>query len=260
MARRLKPVAHDARMSVVEHLDELRSRIIASLLAFGVALGLCLWQNHLLLEIVNDPLEGTNAVDKPTTLGVAEQFTTTITVSAYGAILIALPVVLYQLYAFVLPAFSPTERKVALPLLLMIPFLFIGGVVFGYFVVLPNAITFLLNFNEDEFTTLIRAREYYGFVALTLLFLGLLFQIPVGILAAVRLGVTSPKALRKNRRYAILVIAVVAMLLPGTDPVTMLISMGPLVVLYEASILLAVFFGRSRPSDASDQLASAEGS
>jgi sec-independent protein translocase protein TatC len=260
MARRLKPVSHDARMSVVEHLDELRSRIIASLLAFGVALGLCLWQNHLLLEIVNDPLEGTNSVDKPTTLGVAEQFTTTITVAAYGAILISLPVILYQLYAFVLPAFSPTERKVALPLLLMIPFLFIGGVVFGYFVVLPNALTFLLNFNEDEFTTLIRAREYYGFVALTLLFLGLLFQIPVGILAAVRLGVTSPRALRKNRRYAILVIAVVAMLLPGTDPVTMIISMGPLVVLYEASILLAVFFGRSRASDASDQLASAEGS
>jgi sec-independent protein translocase protein TatC len=252
---RLKRIGHEDRLSLIDHLDELRTRIIVSVLAFGVAFGLCLWQNHLILDLLNDPLDGR----EPVTLGVAEPFTTTLTVSAYMAIVIALPVVLYQLYSFVLPAFSPTERRLALPLLLMIPVLFIAGVVFGYFVVLPNAVEFLQDFNSDEFNTQIRAREYYSFVALALLAIGVLFQIPVGILAATRMGITTPAKLRKNRRYAIVVIAVLAMLLPGVDPVTMLISMLPLIVLYELSILLAAAFGRPS-SEVAERVASAEGS
>jgi sec-independent protein translocase protein TatC len=252
---RLKRIGPEDRLTLVDHLDELRTRLIVSLLAFGAALGLCLWQNHLILNLLNDPLHGR----EPVTFGVAEPFTTTLTVSAYAAIVIALPVLLYQLYAFVFPAFSSTERQVALPLLLMIPFLFIAGVVFGYFVVVPNAVQFLQHFNADEFNTQIRAREYYSFVALALLAMGVLFQVPVGVLAATRMGITTPAKLRKNRRYAILVIAIVAMLLPGVDPVTMLISMAPLVVLYELSILLAAAFGRPS-AEVADRVASAEGS
>jgi sec-independent protein translocase protein TatC len=254
MARRIRPVGHEDRLSLVEHLDELRTRLILSLVTFGVALALCFWQNHLILRIVNDPLNGR----KPLTLGVAEPFTTTFTLSAYAAILISLPVLLYQLYAFILPAFTPGERHVALPLLLMVPFLFIAGVVFGYYVVLPAALKFLLHFNTDQFRVEIRARDYYSFVSLTLVACGLLFQIPVGILGLNRLGIVTPRQLRKNRRYAILVIAVLAMLLPGVDPVSMLIEMVPMIVLYELSILLAVAFGR--PSDeVSDRIVSAEG-
>jgi sec-independent protein translocase protein TatC len=252
---RLKKIGPEDRLTLVDHLDELRTRLVVSLLAFGVAFGLCFWQNHLILDLLNDPLDGR----EPVTLGVAEPFTITLTVSAYMAIVLALPVVLYQLYAFVIPAFSPTAQRLAVPLLLMIPLLFIAGVVFGYFIVLPNAVQFLQSFNADEFNTQIRAREYYSFVALALLALGVLFQIPMGVLAATRMGLTTPTQLRKNRRYAILVIAVVAMLLPGVDPVTMLISMAPLIVLYELSILLAAAFGR--PSrDVAERVASAEGS
>ncbi len=247
---KLRPVGHKDQISLVDHLDELRTRLVLSLVVLGVAFGLCLWQNHYILEIVNAPLRvaGTplGAEGKPVTLGVAEQFTTTLTLAAYAAILLTLPLLLYQIYAFVLPAFSPTERRVALPLLLMVPFLFVGGVVFGYFVLVPKALQFLLSFNADEYTTLVRAKEYHSFLAQTLIAIGVLFQIPVGILAATKLGITTPAKLRKHRRYAILGIAVVAMLLPGQDPVTMLIAMVPLVVLYEASILLAVFFGRSK--------------
>jgi sec-independent protein translocase protein TatC len=255
MARRIRPVAHDDRLSLVDHLDELRNRLILSVVAFGVALALTFWQNHLVLKIVNHPLNGR----KPITLGVAEPFMTTFTLSAYAAILIALPVVLYQLYAFILPAFTPNERRVAMPLLMMIPFLFIAGVVFGYYVVLPAALKFLLHFNTDQFRVEIRARDYYGFVTTTLVACGALFQIPVGILAANRLGIITPRQLRKNRRYAIVVIAVIAMLLPGVDPVTMLIEMVPMIALYELSILLAVAFGRPA-EDVSDRIASAEGS
>ncbi len=255
MARRIRPVSHEDRLSIVDHLDELRTRIILSLLTFGVARALCFWQNKRILDFVNEPL-GHNR--KPLTLGVAEPFTTSFTLSAYAAILITLPILLYHLYAFILPAFTPVERRVAMPLLLMVPFLFIAGVVFGYYVVLPAALKFLLHFNTDQFKVEIRARDYYSFVTTTLVACGLLFQIPVGILGLNRLGIVTPRQLRKNRRYAILVIAVLAMLLPGVDPVSMLIEMVPMIVLYELSILLAVAFGR--PSEeVSDQIVSAEG-
>jgi sec-independent protein translocase protein TatC len=157
---------------------------------------------------------------------------------------LALPVILYQAYAFVLPALTPREKRVVVPFLLMVPVLFIAGVVFAYFVVFPAAVTFLLNFNTDDFNVQVRARDYYSFFAITLGAVGILFQIPIGVLAVTRLGIVTPEQLAKNRRYAILVIAVVAMLLPGTDPVTMLISMVPLILLFEGSLLLARVFGR----------------
>jgi sec-independent protein translocase protein TatC len=252
------PVSHEDRLTLIEHLDELRSRIVISVVAFSVALGLCFWQNHLLLRVVNHPIPGHK---QPLTFGVAEPFTTTLMVSAYFAILIALPVVLYELYAFVLPAFSPSERKVALPLLLMVPFLFVAGAVFAYFVIIPAALKFLLHFNSDQFNTQLRARDYYSFVTLTLISAGVVFQLPVGVLGLVRVGVTTPEKLRKNRRYAFLGCAVVAAALPGVDPVSMLIEMVPLVLLYELSILLSRAFGHpSAEADAPDTVAPAEGS
>ena len=168
--------------------------------------------------------------------------------------------VLYQLYAFVLPAFSPTERRVALPLLLMVPFLFIGGAVFAYFVVVPAALNFLLNFNDDQFNTQIRARDYYSFVLLTLLAMGIVFQVPVGILGLTRLGIVTPAKLKKNRRYAYLGCAVRGGAAAGRRPGLDADRDGAAGrLLYELSILLAVVFGRSS-AEAADRLASAEGS
>jgi sec-independent protein translocase protein TatC len=253
---RIRPIGHDDRLSVVEHLDELRSRLIICVIAFVVAWGLTAWQNHLVLEIVNHPLP--KGIE-PITLGPAEAFYTTLTNAAYAALLISLPVILYQVYAFVLPAFSPTEKRVALPLLLLVPVLFIAGVVFCYFIVLTPALDFLLNFNADEFNTQVRARDYYSFVTLLMIAMGIGFQIPVGVLAACRLGVTSPEKLRKGRRYAIVVIAVLASLLPTLDPITLLLEMIPLILLYELSIWLASALGRPSP-EVSEQIVSAEGS
>ena len=238
---RIKPIEHEERLTLVDHLDELRTRLILCLVAFGIAFALTSWQNDLVLDIVNRPLP--DDFDKPITFGVTEAFTTTLTNAAYFALLLALPAVLYQIYAFVLPAFSPTERRVATPLLLMVPVLFIAGVVFCYFVVLPPATDFLLSFNEDAFDTEVRARDYYSFVTLTMVAMGIGFQVPVGILAAVRLGVTTPQKLRNNRRYAILVIAIVAAFLPTIDPLTLILEMIPLILLYEFSILLAQWAG-----------------
>lgn len=321
MATAIRTISHEDRLSLVEHLDELRTRLIVAGAALVVAFGVCLWQNHALLHVINRPLDkqtqkqvrqghgplGQVAVtqqallrqgailqreidvlarpdsglggaaraelaplsqsfraalagiprtptgDKPVTLGIGEPFTTTVTISFYFALLFSLPLILYQLYAFLLPAFSPTERRVALPLMLAIPFLFIGGVLFGYFVVLPAAVKFFQNFNSGSFNVLVQANAYYHFAALTLLAMGAIFQVPVGILAAVNAGVVTPKQLRKNRRYAIVIAAVIAALLPG-DAVTMLLEAAPLIVLYELSILLAsVLFRRvdqDTPADA----------
>jgi sec-independent protein translocase protein TatC len=239
--RRIRPISHEDRLSVVDHLDELRSRLIVCALAFVVAWALTAWQNHLVLEIVNAPLPDDI---EPITLGPAEAFYTTLTNAAYAALLLALPIILYQLYAFILPAFSPTERRVATPLLLMVPLLFVIGVVFCYFVVLTPALDFLLNFNADEFNTQVRARDYYSFVTLLMLAMGIGFQIPVGVLAACKLGVTSAQKLRRGRRYAIVAIVVLASLLPTLDPLTLILESIPLYLLYELSIVMASAWGR----------------
>lgn len=244
MPRRIRAVAHEDRLSVVEHLEELRARIVVCGGVFVVALGLCFWQNKLLLEIAANPLPDQH--QRLLTFSVTEPFTTTLTVSVYGALVLSLPVLLYQLYAYVLPAFSAEERRVVLPILLLFPFLFLAGIAFAYFVVMPAAVGFLLGFNDTEFNVQVRARDYYSFFAMTELACGLLFQLPLAILAVTRLGIVSPEKLRQNRRYAYLLIAVVAAALPGVDPITMLIEMVPLLVLFELSILLARAFGRPR--------------
>jgi sec-independent protein translocase protein TatC len=308
MATALRPIGHEDRLSLVEHLDELRTRIIVCLVFFVAAFALCFWQNDRILDILDRPLEKSaftkgsedplersavyqqslkelslqlavlsrqmarsdslSAAEKaewatverqaertaaaapkasarrPVTLGVGEPFTVTFKVVGYAALLVSLPFLLWQAYAFVLPAFSPRERQIALPLMAMVPFLFIAGVVFAYYMILPNAISFLQNFNDDNFDILLQARDYYKFSIMVLAAMGLLFQVPIGILAITRVGIVTPRQLRKNRRYAILVIAVVAMLLPGQDPVTMLLLMAPLLVLFEGSILLAAIVDR----------------
>jgi sec-independent protein translocase protein TatC len=308
MATALRPIQHEDRLSLVEHLDELRTRIIICLVGFLAAFAVCFWQNDAILEIIDrpleksaftqgseDPLERTAAFQqaekryylqqaaiarelarsddfsaatqshferlarsadtaaaaapeatgrRPVTLGVGEPFTATFRVVGYAAMLIALPLILYQAYAFILPAFSPREREVAMPLMALVPFLFAAGVVFAYYFVLPNAIDFLQNFNDDNFDILLQARDYYKFSIMVLMVMGIMFQIPIGILAVTRVGIVTPRQLRKNRRYAILVIAILAMLLPGQDPVTMLMMMAPLIVLFEGSILLAAFAER----------------
>jgi len=253
----LRPAQFDEQMTLVEHLDELRNRIIVSALVLVVACGLCFWQNHLLLEIANKPLPNDlhGHSIKPITFGVAEPFMSTLKVSIYAGIVIALPVLLYQLYAFLLPALKPTEKRVILPFLILVPVLFICGVVFSYFVVAPAAAKFLLNFNQTQFNIQVRASDYYGFLLTTLLAMGLVFQIPMGVVAVTRLGIVTPKQIAHNRRYAYLVLFVIAMLLPGTDPVTMLIEAAPLLLLFELSLVLARLLGTP-----GERIGTAEGS
>jgi sec-independent protein translocase protein TatC len=177
------------------------------------------------------------------TLSVAEPFTATVTVCLYFAFLLALPVILFELYGFVLPAFSPRERAVALPVMLAVPALLLGGIAFGYFVVLPAATHFLLNFNSGQFEVVVQASSYYPFAGLMLVSMAVIFQLPVAVVAAVRAEIVTTRQLRHNRRIAIAVAAVIAAILPG-DAITMILEILPIVALYEISIHVAALLDR----------------
>ncbi len=198
----------------------------------------------MLLEVAGKPLPDDH--DQLITFGVTEPFTTTMTVAAYGALVLSLPVLLWQLYAFVLPAFSRSERRAVLPILVLFPILFLAGLAFAYFVVMPAAVNFLLNFNDAQFNIQVRARDYYGFFGMTMLAGGLVFQMPLLILALTRLNIVTTTQIARNRRYAYLAIAVLAAALPGIDPISMLLEMIPLLVLFELSVALSRLFDRRR--------------
>jgi sec-independent protein translocase protein TatC len=341
MGTALRPIGHDDRLSLVDHLSELRKRLVVSLVSLVAAFGFCFWQNNAILDIVTKPVRDTQNLQNPSTsskdpleqaarfqqeqgqalralapaldsaaktfgsldtadnltaaqraaiassstklalagrqvaqaaaalprntqrnlvtLGVTEPFTATITIAFYASLLLAMPMLLFQAYAFVLPAFSPRERTVALPLMLMVPVLFIAGVAFGYFVVLERAVQFLQNFNDDSFDILLQAKDYFKFAVLFVAGVGLLFQIPVGVLAITRLRILTPRQLAKNRGYVILGIAILAAVAtPTPDPVTMTLAMAPLIVLFELSILLARWIDRIKPVDDDDNTAADE--
>ena len=310
---RLRPIGHEDRLSVVDHLDELRTRLFICFGALFVAFLLCFWQNHPLIDALNQALPSTHSVSQrdslasqqnqsvrlhhafrmietsatelqqalththavpptavqgaagiaagaklavsslpkvapakvlPITIGVGESFTTTLLVVGYFALLFSLPVILYQIYAFVLPALNPSEKRVAIPAMIAAPILFIAGAAFTYFMVLPPAVHFLQGYNSQDFDILVQAKTYYKFEMLMMIGIGLAFQVPLALLALQRAGAITASTLTVNWRYAVVIIAVIAAALPGVDPVTMFFETLPLLVLYLASIVMLTLVER----------------
>ena len=237
-----KRLDHGEEVSLVEHLTELRQRLMLAFVALGVGFAIAFWRNSDILRLFNRQLPidpHTHHHILPTTLSVSEPFTNSMIISAYAGLLLALPIVFYQLYAFVIPAFSDRTSKHIWPIMIIVPLLFAGGVAFGYEVVLPRAIHFLLGFNASQYNVQVRANSYYSFACMILAAMGLIFEMPAAVAALTRVGILSARMMRKNRRYAIVVLAAIAALLPGVDPVSMLLEFLPLLVLYEVSIWVA---------------------
>jgi sec-independent protein translocase protein TatC len=248
LPRRLR---HGEEATLVEHLDELRTRIFVSLGALVLGFVVAFVFHRRILDWLNAPLPPERR--KPITLSPAEPFLTSIKVSLLAGLALALPVILWQLWNFLAPAVEEHSERTVLIFVLMATALLIAGVSFGYWVVLPKAISFLTNWDEEQFVIQLRARDYYGFVMTVLLAVGLVFQLPIFMLALVRLGVVSTHTLRTHRRLGYFIVAVVAVLLPGIDPVTTTLQAVPLLALYETSIWLAVLVERraARPEPAS---------
>jgi sec-independent protein translocase protein TatC len=238
LPRRLR---HGEEATLVEHLDELRTRLLTGLGSIVVAFVFTYWQRDWLLDRLREPLpDGFELV----TLSPGEPFMTSFSVAFYAAAAIALPILIWQLWAFLAPALTESSQAAIARLVGAATFLMLAGMAFGYFVALPNILDFLLHFDADQYDTQIRAREYFGFTSLLLLGFGVMFELPVFILGLVRLGVLSSATLRRNRRigYGLCVITVV--LLPGVDFVSMALQALPVVVLFELSIWLAVLMER----------------
>lgn len=250
MPRLPRRLGHGDRVSLVEHLDELRARLIISLAGFAVAFGVAYGFRHPIIEWLAQPLDGKEL----TTLSPVEPFMTSVMVSAYAAFALAVPLLLWQLWSFLAPAMEDASQKTVARLVVVATLLLLAGMAFARFVVLPATIPFLLGFDDELYNIQIRAREYFSFAAFTIVGVGVLFELPVFLLGLVRLGVLTAAKLRRNRRIGIAVLTAISVALPGVDPMTTILQTIPLLVLFEASIWAAVFFekrwaGQSRWAD-----------
>jgi sec-independent protein translocase protein TatC len=232
--------------TLVEHLEELRRRIFVVLGALAIATVVAfVFHNHL-LDWLNRPLPPNHR--KLAALGVAEPFTVTLTVCVYAALVLSLPVTLWQVWAFFAPAFEPHVERKVLWLVAAATVLGACGVAFSYWIVLPRAVHWLTNFDSRHFVHLIQAKSYYSFVVTIMLGMVLVFELPLVVQGLVYIGVLTSARLRKNRRLGYFIVAVVALGLPGPDLYTTLLELLPMWALFEGSIWLAVFVERRRPS------------
>jgi sec-independent protein translocase protein TatC len=234
-------LSHGEEATLVEHLDELRSRLILSFVAIVPAFGIAYYFHEEVIEWLTGPLPEDKEL---VTLGVTEPFTTSVMVSLIVAIGLVLPVLLWQIWAFLAPAVAPHFERVALFFVALATALFACGVVFMYYVVLPRALEFLTTYDDELYEIQIRASYYYNFVALLLLGGGIAFLLPIFVLALVRLRVLTSSRLRKNRRIAFVILLVFAALLPTVDPVSLAFEIVPLMLLFELSIWLSVLMER----------------
>jgi sec-independent protein translocase protein TatC len=237
LPRRLR---HGEEATLVEHLGELRTRLIICLFAIVAAFAVTYTFHGRLLEWLNRPLPA----DKrpPVTFGVLEPFTMSVMVSFYAACLIVLPIIFWQVWAFLAPAFEERHQRSMTVLVAFATALAVGGIAFGYWLVLPAAVHFLTNYDSSHFDILVRARDYYSFTSLLLLGVALAFEVPVFVLGLVRLRILSAARLRGSWRMGIFAMTALGVLLPGVDPVSTVLSVVTLITLYALAVGLASFF------------------
>lgn len=233
---------HGEEATLVEHLGELRTRIfiaIGSIIpCFLVAYA---FHAHL-IEWLKEPLP--DSQDDLVVFGVTEAFFTSVKVSFYAGLAVALPVVLYQIWAFLAPAFEEHVQRVVAIFVAIATGLFAAGVAFGYYVVLPASLSFLVDYDSDLYTSQVRASYYFSFVTLLLFAMGIVFELPIWVLALVRLRVVSSTTLRRQRRVGYVLALVIAIILPTIDPISLAFETIPLIILYEISIWLSALMER----------------
>jgi len=237
LPRRLQ---HGQEADLVEHLGELRSRIFV---AGGATLAASVVAYVFHRRILNTLMQALPADHRRlTTYGVTEPFTTSLKVSVAAGLLLALPIILWQLWAYLAPALNPRTQRSIATFVVFAGALMIAGVIFGDRVALPAALRFLTNYDNSVYNVQIRAADYISFAVLVLAACGAVFELPIAVLGLVRVKALSSRKLRGNRRLGYLIVCAIGVALPGVDPITTIVETIPLLVLFEASIWMAAFF------------------
>lgn len=233
-------------MPLTGHLSELRRRFTYIAIVLVICVIVAFIEKKWVFLVLLRPLKDTG-VTELTTLGVTEAFMQVLKVSIYAGLIVSLPFILYQFWAFVMPALYENEKRSVLPYVFATSLLFLGGVAFGYFVVLPVGLNFMIGYGGGVFNQLLQAERYISFVAMFLLAFGVVFELPLVMMLLAWAGIVNYQKMRKVRKYAVLVMAVIAMVFtPSQDPVSMMLMLAPLIVLYELGIWLAKFAAKRK--------------
>lgn len=254
MIRPPRRLGHDDQAELVEHLDELRSRLVITLVAVAGGFAVAYVFHARVVEWLNQALPADHR--RPVTLGIAEPFMTSIKISLAAGIALALPVVLWQTWSYLSPALEKHTQRTISAFVAFATGLFVLGVAFGYRLALPAAVHFLTNYDNHLYNIQVRAQSYYSFALMVLVAVGVVFEVPIFVLALVRLRVVSSARLRRSWRGGLATMAVLAVALPGVDPVTTTMEMLPLMALYALSVGLATlleprWFAPARTSEVS---------
>ena len=233
---------HGEEASLVEHLDELRQRLFFMLGAVAVGMVVCFVLHRRIIHYMDITLPPKHR--HLTTLTVGEPFMTSIWVALYGGFLLALPIILWQIWSFLAPAFKVGSQRVIVGFSAFAAVLLGGGIVFGYFVALPAAVHFLTNYDNQIYHVQIQARPFISFATQVMVAMGIVFELPLFVVGLTRMGIIKTDYLRKNRRLCYFVVACIGVALPGVDPITTTIETLPLALLFEGSIWLSVLLDR----------------
>ncbi len=243
------------KMSLTDHLMELRKRLSRSLIALGLGFFVCYYFKDFIFEIITRPL--TRVLAKNSYLiytGLTEAFFTYMKIAFFAALIITSPFILYQIWKFISPGLLPRERQYVVPFVLSSSFLFIGGILFGYFIVLPTAFEFFVSFNNDYLKAMLSFKDYLSLFVTFLLGFGISFELPIFIFFLTKLGIVNAPMLSKQRRYAILIIFLVAAILtPSPDALSQILMAIPLMFLYEVSIFVSKFAEKKKTESAHDE-------
>jgi sec-independent protein translocase protein TatC len=235
-------LGHGEEATLVEHLEELRQRLFVCIAAVAVGFIAAYAVHGHIIDALEQALPPEHR--KLVTLTIGEPFMTAMWLSLYTGFLIALPVILWQAWAFFAPAFDPGHERMMKLFVLLASGLLVVGVLFGYYLALPAAAHFLTNYDSHQYTIMVRARDYIGFAAKVLVAMAIVFEMPIFVVGLTRIGIVSTTQLRRSRRLGYFLVFVVAVLLPGVDPVTTTLEAIPLLVLYEGSIWASVLLDR----------------
>jgi sec-independent protein translocase protein TatC len=240
----------EEKTSFISHLEELRKRLIICIAAIAVGFTICCFFDQQLIDILTQPLK--DALPPGTHLiftGVSEAFFAYLKVSFFAGIILACPVILYEIWCFIAPGLYNKEKKYVFPFVLFSTILFVSGVLFAYYVVLPITYKFFMSYTTDTIKPFPSLREYLSFSSKMLLAFGVTFELPIFILFLSKIGLLSLRTLTAYRKYAILIIFIVAAVVtPSTDVVSQVLTALPLWVLYEISIVLVKIFNRKKGS------------